>query len=121
MLLVARPDPLRRDLLYRSFVYVHQRNVWFVERLKIVGVQRLAFRAVGVGLGDQFFGGHRVLYRLTNPLAQELGADVVRVFVEKHVLVVGQPEAEAAIVPAFPELTLALLWRYLKDGLFDEG
>jgi hypothetical protein len=43
----------------------------------------LALGAVGVGLRDQFFGDYRVFYRLADLPAQEFGADLVGLLVER--------------------------------------
>ena len=78
---------------------VHQQHVVLVEGLEVVGVQRLALGPVVVALRDQLLGHLRVLYGRADLALEVVGDDVVGFFAEEHVLVVGQPEREAAGVP----------------------
>ena len=95
-------------------------HVLLVERLEIVGVQRLALGAVGVSLGRQLLRDHRVVDDRADLALEIVGDDVVRFLGEEHVLVVGQPEGEAAGVPHPVELLLALLGRCFEHRLRDE-
>src|SRR5271165_3405632 len=115
------------DALFGNFfnaavgIGIDQKNVILVEGLVVVGVQRLALGAVGVAFGYQLFGYDRVFHGLADLALDVVGAQVVGLLVEEHVLVVGQPEGEAAGVPHPVELALSLVGCGFQHRLRYEG
>src|SRR6202022_4247678 len=80
----------------------------------------LALRAVGVALGYELFCYDWVLHGLADLALDVVGAQVIGLLTEEHVLVVGEPEGKAASVPHPVELTLPLLWRGFQHRLRNE-
>ena len=68
---------------------------------------------------DELLGGLGVVDPLGDPLAHPLGDSGVGLPVFEYVVVVAQPQAEAAAVVQLPERALALLRRGLLEGFPD--
>src|SRR3954453_1611056 len=100
---------------------IDQENVIFVKCLVVIRVERLALGAVRIPLWYEFFGYFRVLYDLADLAFDVVGADVIRLLAEEHILVVGQPKCEPALVPHSVELALALLDSGLQNGFGDKA
>ena len=69
---------------------VNQINIPLVVHLEVVGIERLALRAVTISLWDQLLGDHRVAYGVADLLLQVFRADVVGRPVEEHVPLVAE-------------------------------
>src|SRR3954469_20764200 len=67
---------------------IDQENVIFVKCLVVICVERLALGAVRIPLWYEFFGYFRVLYDLADLAFDVVGADVIRLLAEEHILVV---------------------------------
>src|SRR5262249_38600236 len=99
---------------------IDQKHVILVVGFVVVGVERLALGAIGVALGDQLFGDRRVFHRAADLALDVIGAQIIGLLTEEHVLVVGQPKGEAAGVPHPVEVPLALFGRRFQRRLRDE-
>src|SRR5450631_96132 len=119
--LITRADTPFGDFLNPTVGFrIDQGYVGLVEGLVVVGVQRLALGAVGVALGNQLLGDGRVFHGLADLALDVVGAQVIGLLREEHVLIVGQPKGEPAGVPHPVELTLSLFGRGLQRRLRQE-
>src|SRR3954470_17185897 len=113
----ARADASLRYNLDRTVSSgIDQDNIIFIKGLVVIRVEWLALGAVWIPLWYEFFGYFRILYDLADLAFDVVVADVIRLLAEEHILVVGQPKCEPALVPHSVELALALLDSGLQNG-----
>src|SRR6516225_777738 len=121
-LLAAGTDSLFRDFLDRAVsVGIDQQHAVLVEGLVIVGVQRRSLGAEGVLLRHQLLGNRRILDHPADLVAQIVGDDFIGFPAQQHILIVAQPEDEAADVPHPLEFALSFLGGRLERRFRNAG
>src|SRR5215472_13515941 len=121
-LLAAGTDSLFRDFLDRAVsVGIDQQHAVLVEGLVIVGVQRRSLGAEWVLLRHQLLGNRRILDHPADLVAEIVGDDFIGFPAEQHILIVAQPEDEAADVPHPLEFALSFLGGRLERRFRNAG